>query len=65
MRKIINSISLAGIALALDILAFALLSCIIYATTNIFLTLALGMMLYVFSWDAFQASTYLINHFKK
>lgn len=55
----------AGIALALDIIAFIIASLILLETTNIWFMLLLAILIYVFAYDAFQASVYLMNHFKK
>lgn len=55
----------AGIALALDIIAFIIASLILLETTNIWFMLVLAILIYVFAYDAFQASVYLMNHFKK
>lgn len=55
----------AGIALALDIIAFIITSLILLETTNIWAMLVLAILIYVFAYDAYQASVYLMNHFKK
>ena len=54
----------AGIALALDIVAFIITSLILLETTNIWFILVLAILIYLFAYDAFQASVYLMNHFK-
>lgn len=55
----------AGIALALDLIAFIITSLILLETTNIWAILVLAILIYVFAYDAYQASVYLMNHFKK
>ena len=55
----------AGIALSLDIIAFIIASLMLLETTNIWFMLVLAILIYVFAYDAFQASVYLMNHFKK
>lgn len=55
----------AGIALALDIIAFIITSLILLGTTNICAILVFAILIYVFAYDAFQASVYLMNHLKK
>lgn len=54
-----------GIALALDIIAFIITSLILLETTNIWAILVLAILIYIFAYDAYQASVYLMNHFKK
>lgn len=58
-------ICIAWICVILDIIAFIIASLILLETTNIWFMLVLAILIYVFAYDAFQASVYLMNHFKK
>ena len=55
---------LTGLSLGLDVVAFIALALLICAASNMWYIIFLGMLLYAISWDAFQASVYLMNHFK-
>lgn len=65
MRKNNNSISLAWLALALDIIAFIIASAVIFETTNFLLSLGLAMLLYIFAYDAYNATSFIIKYFMR
>lgn len=54
----------AAICLVMDILAFLISSCIIITTTNIVLILIFGLLNFVLSWDAYEATMFLIKNYK-
>lgn len=57
-------LALAGFSLGLDILAFISLAIMICASSNMWFTIFLGIILYIIAWDAWNASVYIMNHFK-
>ena len=64
MRKNNNNlaISFAGLALALDIIVFIIASAIIFKTTSILITLGLGALIYVLAYDAYKATSFIIEY---
>ncbi len=72
MKNIINklknnnnlAISMAGLALALDIITFIILSFIIFKITNAILIIMIGALIYILGYDAWRATEFIINYFK-
>lgn len=72
MKNIINklknnnnlAISMAGLALALDIITFIILSFIIFKITNTILIIMIGALIYILGYDAWRATEFIINYFK-
>lgn len=60
-----KTICLAWSALLLDVIAFILSSIWLCSTTSIIATLILAIFIYIFAYDAYQASVYLMNQYKK
>ena len=60
MKKMIYG---AWICLVLDILLFIVSSIFIFAANNLWITLLVGALLCVLSWDAYKASVFLIKQY--
>ncbi len=60
MKKMIYG---AWICLVLDVLLFIVSSMFIFATNSLWITLLVGALLYVLSWDAYKASSFLIKQY--
>lgn len=54
----------AAICLVLDILAFLISSGIILASSNIIPILIFGLLNFIFAWDAYKATMFLIKYHK-
>lgn len=54
----------AAICLVLDILAFLISSKIILASSNIVSILIFGLLNFLFAWDAYKATMFLIKNHK-
>jgi hypothetical protein len=67
MRKNNNNlaISFACIALALDIIVFIIVSAVIFKTTSFLLTLGLAILIYVLAYDAYKATSFIIEYFTR
>lgn len=67
MRKNNNNlaISFAWIALALDIIVFIIASAVVFETTSFLLTLVLAILLYVLAYDAYKATSFIIEYFTR
>ena len=64
MRKNNNpAISLALLALALDIIMFILASIALFKVTGVLLTLVLAIFLYLLAYDIYEASSFIIKYF--
>lgn len=51
------------ICIVLDIITFIISSVLLIASNNFFIIFLLSVLLYVLSWDAYNASKYLIKHY--
>ena len=63
--KRISPVVLAGSALLLDVIAFILSSVWLFSASNIIVILILAVLIYIFAYDAAQASAYLVKHYLK
>lgn len=65
MRKNKTPISLAWLALALDIIVFIIASAIVFTTSSFLLSLVLAMVLYILAYDAYSATSFIIKYFTR
>lgn len=63
MRKNKAPISLAWLALALDIIVFIIASAIVFTTSSFLLSLILAMVLYILAYDAYSATSFIIKYY--
>lgn len=63
MRKNKTPISLAWLALALDIIVFIIASAIVFTTSSFLLSLVLAMVLYILAYDAYSATSFIIKYY--
>lgn len=63
MRKNKTPISLAWLALALDIIVFIIASAIVFTTSSFLLSLILAMVLYILAYDAYSATSFIIKYY--
>lgn len=67
MRKNNNNlaISFAWLALALDIIVFIIASVAVFKVTNFLLMLGLAILIYVLAYDAYKATSFIIEYFTR
>lgn len=63
MRKNKTPISLAWLALALDIIVFIIASAIVFTTSSFLLSLVLAIVLYILAYDAYSATSFIIKYY--
>ena len=63
MRKNKNPISLAWLALVLDIIVFIMASAIVFTTNSFLLSLVLAILLYILAYDAYSATSFIIKYY--
>ncbi len=64
MKKSKNAVTFAGIALALDIIVFIMVSMAVVETTNFLMVLFLAILIYILAYDAFNAAVFIAEYFK-
>ena len=63
MRKNKTPISLAWLALVLDIIVFIIASAIVFTTSSFLLSLILAMVLYILAYDAYSVTSFIIKYY--
>lgn len=63
MRKNKTPLSLAWLALVLDIIVFIIASAIVFTTSSFLLSLVLAMVLYILAYDAYSATSFIIKYY--
>lgn len=60
-KKVIGA---AFCCIILDILAFIVTTVLLFSTDNFVLMILIAALLYVFAWDAYKATEFLVKKFK-
>lgn len=49
--------------LILDVLAFIVATVLLFSTSNMAVSLVIAMLLYIFAWDAYRATEFLVKSY--
>lgn len=64
MKNMKKVLGLAAFALVLDIIALISLIVMMLLSTNIWFIVFLGLILLIIGWDAFNATSFIMMHYK-
>lgn len=64
MKSMKKVLGLAAFALVLDIIALISLIVMMFLSTNIWFIVFLSLILLIIGWDAFNATSFIMMHYK-